>query len=180
MRQIIIILISCTLASNFSLSAQCYPPPADKCQDAHTICSMQELDGFKCAVVSYSNPTACLPCKGKGGPHNTSWWAFIAEGGRTTIKISIYNCIINGTGVQFGIESACDCSEQVFCYSDCATSGEYTLIADLIPNKKYYFWMDGCTGDVCDFTMRSSLGGTPNQIIQKLNILLWKYVLDAV
>ncbi|MBK9993435.1 MAG: hypothetical protein IPP01_05455 [Saprospiraceae bacterium] len=38
------------------------------------------------------NPTACLPCNGGGAPHNSSWWAFVTDGGNISISMTFSGC----------------------------------------------------------------------------------------
>ncbi|MBK7226189.1 MAG: hypothetical protein IPH96_12565 [Saprospiraceae bacterium] len=60
-------------------SQTCTPPATNNCDEANILCSIDELNGFICQSVDYSNPTACLgggtSCP-NGVPHNSSWWAF--------------------------------------------------------------------------------------------------------
>ncbi len=149
------------------LDAQCLQEGAFNCEDAFVFCSLDELDGYKCYNTEQSNPTACLPCNGYGAPHNSSWWAFVSEGGEVSITIIFDFCYNPGggqpSGAQYGIVSQCDCSGQVACHSNCNTYGDTAIIkAFLIPCRTYYLWLDGCNGDVCHFTIKTSGGKKPN------------------
>ncbi len=162
-RFLLILLISLTIGSNVQLLAQCTPPSADNCQDANVLCSLDEVNGYSCSNPNYSNPTGCSPlCPSGGGAHNTAWWAFVCDGGNVTITITYQNCSVNGTGVQMGIWGDCDCSESVACNPNCTGPGQFTITAQLTACKTYYLFVDGCSGDVCDFTITTSGGSAPH------------------
>lgn len=156
---IFLILILCTRSNAI---AQCTPPWADNCEDANVLCSLDELNGYSCSSLKYSNPTGCSPiCPQGGGPHNTAWWAFVCDGGQVTINFKFQNCSVNGEGLQIGIWGNCDCTESVACNSDCNGPGQFALTANLIACKTYYLFVDGCSEDICDFTITTSGGGQP-------------------
>jgi uncharacterized repeat protein (TIGR01451 family) len=142
--------------------AQCSPPSADNCKDANVLCSLDELNGYSCSNPVYSNPTGCTPlCPGGGASHNTAWWAFVTEGGNVTITFNIGNCSITGGGIQYGIWGDCDCKESIACNNDVHGPGTYTINANFIACKTYYLFVDGFLGDVCDFTIRTNGGSSP-------------------
>ncbi|MEP7196828.1 MAG: T9SS type A sorting domain-containing protein [Saprospiraceae bacterium] len=144
------------------LSAQCTPAATDNCEDANVLCSLNEVNGYTCSNPDYSNPTGCTPlCPTGGGAHNTSWWAFVTKGGNVCITVTFSNCSVNGTGVQFGIWGDCDCGESIFCDPACSGPGTKQACGVLEACKTYYLFVDGCTGDVCDFTITTSGGGAP-------------------
>lgn len=146
-----------------SLSAQCTPAMAESCEEAVVICSLDELNGYSCNNPS-TVPSFCSPlCTGGGVGHNTSWWAFTCNGGEVSITISIGGCITN-QGLQFGIWGDCSCGEDVVCNAvPCAEPGSVnTIKVKLEACKTYFLWVDGCSGDICDFTINTSLGGSPS------------------
>jgi hypothetical protein len=163
----ITLLLSLTFALLIDrIYSQCVPEAADACDGALVLCSLDELNGFKCTNSTLINPTACLPCNGTGAPNNSSWWAFVAEGGPAEIKIQFSDCYnpfgSSPLGVQVGIVSACDCSGSIACHSDCNGNGDSIIIkANLQSCKVYYLWVDGCNGDVCNFIITTSGGKHP-------------------
>ncbi|HMZ40827.1 MAG TPA: hypothetical protein PK099_11050 [Saprospiraceae bacterium] len=163
MNRIILVFSMLWATLQFSqLNAQCTPASADNCEDANVLCSLDEVNGYTCQNPDYSNPTGCTPlCPSGGGAHNTSWWAFVTNGGNVCITVTFSNCTVNGTGVQFGIWGDCDCGESIFCDPSCTGPGTKTACGVLEPCKTYYLFVDGCTGDVCDFTLTTSGGGPP-------------------
>jgi hypothetical protein len=144
-------------------SQTCTPPSADNCDAANVLCSLDELNGFICQSVDYSNPTACLgagtSCP-NGVPHNSSWWAFVTNGGFVSITVTFSGCV-NGQGLQIGVVGACDCSGQISCNSNCSFGGSITISGNLVPCKTYYLWVDGCNGDICTFNLSTSGGAPP-------------------
>ncbi len=143
------------------LLAKCTPASSDYCKDANVLCSLDELNGYSCANIEYSNPSGCAPlCPSGAVAHNTSWWAFVTNGGNICITITYNQCTVTGNGVEFGIWGDCDCGESIFCDPSCTGPGSKTACGVLKPCKTYYLFVDGCSGDVCDFTITTS-GGTP-------------------
>ncbi|MBK9995134.1 MAG: hypothetical protein IPP01_14430 [Saprospiraceae bacterium] len=160
-----ILLFLCFLAyqTNPCKSQNCTPASADNCENSNVFCSLNEINGFTCQNVDYSNPTACIgaftSCP-NGVPHNSSWWAFVTNGGFVSITVTFSGCI-NFLGVQIGVVGACDCSQQIYCNSSCNLGGSITISGNLAPCKTYYLWVDGCDGDVCVFTLTTSGGTSP-------------------
>ena len=166
MKNFLLVVFSCLFVSVNYLQSQCTPAAADACDGAAVLCSLDELSGYTCSNTTASNPTACLPCNGGGAPHNSSWWAFVTDGGNVTVTITFSGCYNpnggNPSGVQIGIVSACDCSGQIACEPGCSgNGGSITINGSLQPCKIYYLWVDGCNGDVCNFTITTSGGGRP-------------------
>ncbi|MEP7197914.1 MAG: T9SS type A sorting domain-containing protein [Saprospiraceae bacterium] len=152
------------------LTAQCVPAPADYCQDANVFCSPNEMNGFTCKNADYSNPSGCNPlCPNGSSADNTSWWAFTSNGGNICITVTYSNCSVTGMGLQMGIWYDCNCSESITCDPSCTGPGNKVLCAVFSPCKTYYLFIDGCSGDVCDFTMSTS-GGAPPQLPALTNI----------
>lgn len=140
------------------LIAQCVPAASNTCDSANVICSLTELNGFHCQNTDKVNSSGCRPlCPTGGIANNTSWWAFASNGGNVCLTIEFSNCSVLGSGIQFGLYGSCDCKDTVFCHSDCTGPGKYQLCGQLDPCKTYYFFVDGCSGDVCDFTINTDL-----------------------
>ena len=150
-----------------SLIAQCTPAAVDNCADANVFCGLDEVNGYTCQNPSdiHAELYPCgagILCPSAGGayaPHNTSWLAFVSNGGPVTITMTTTNC--GGAGVQFGIWGDCNCGEEVACNPFCAGPGTVSITANLTPCKIYYLFVDGCSGDVCYFTLSTSGGAPP-------------------
>ncbi|MBK9270410.1 MAG: T9SS type A sorting domain-containing protein [Saprospiraceae bacterium] len=145
-----------------TIKAQCTPAFAENCEDSFVFCSLSALNGYCCQNPNYANPTGCTPlCPNGGSSYNTGWWAFTSRGGTASITISFSNCSVNGQGLKMGIWDACDCDESIVCNPACNGPSTYTLNFNLANCKTYYFFIDGCNGDVCDFCLTTSGGGAP-------------------
>lgn len=139
------------------LRSQCTPPPSESCNGARVICSLSELNGYCCTMLDQSNPTGCSPlCPEGGEAHNTSWWAFVSQGGPVTITVTTSNCSVNGTGVQLGIWGDCSCTESIVCNPVCMGPSTYNYNLNLEACKTYYLFVDGCNGDVCDICLKTT------------------------
>jgi len=145
------------------LIAQCTPPMSEYCDEVSVLCSLDEVNGYACQNNS-SVPSPCAPLCSQGGVgHNTSWWGFVSQGGNVTITLTIGGCTTS-QGLQYGIWGDCNCSEEIACRSiPCVPPGSVEVInANLKACKTYYLWVDGCSGDICDFTLNNSGGGSPS------------------
>lgn len=146
------------------LKAQCTPNPAETCEQANVLCSLDELNGYACNNPGTVPSHCSVLCSQGGVGHNTSWWGFVTQGGNVTITLTIGGCTFFGSpGLQFGIWGDCSCSEDVFCRSiPCMPPNSVEVInVKLVPCRTYYLWVDGCSSDICDFTLNTSGGHTP-------------------
>ncbi|MEP7197915.1 MAG: T9SS type A sorting domain-containing protein [Saprospiraceae bacterium] len=152
------------------MHAQCVPAYSDNCEESSVLCSLAELNGYSCTSLDYSNPTGCSPlCPSGGVASRTIWWSFVTNGGNICITITYSNCSVNGMGLQMGIWHDCDCKESLVCNPNCTGPGNKVLCGVLEACKTYYLFVDGCSGDVCDFTLTTS-GGAPPQLPPLNNI----------
>ncbi|MBK9716710.1 MAG: T9SS type A sorting domain-containing protein [Saprospiraceae bacterium] len=161
----VILFFALIFSINHFLVSQCTPASETSCEDAKVLCSLTELNGFTCRLSSASNTTGCMPiCPSGGSPENIEWWAFTSEGGNVTISLTISNCTntTGAIGMEFGLSGNCNCSESVACNRLCNGPGTYTISATLTACKTYYLFIDGCNGDLCDYTIQTSGGNAPN------------------
>lgn len=157
-----LLLICISVVFCGSLSAQCTPPMAETCEESSVLCSLDEVNGYACNNPS-SVPSNCSPLCSQGGVgHNTSWWGFVTQGGSVTVTLTIGGCT-SSQGLQFGIWADCNCGVEVACRSiPCVPPNSVQVVtANLVACKTYYLWVDGCSGDICDFTLNTSGGGPP-------------------
>lgn len=144
------------------LYGQCSPPQSENCDEANVLCSLAELNGYECNNPS-TVPSPCSPLCSQGGVgHNTSWWAFVTNGGKITLTLTNGGCT-SSQGMQYGIWGDCNCGEEIACRSiPCIPPNSVSAITiDLKPCKTYYLWVDGCSGDICDFTINTSIDTSP-------------------
>lgn len=152
------------LTIDSELYAQCTPKSANQCKNVQVLCSLDELNGYTCKNTS-AIPSPCYPLCSQGGiPHNTSWWGFVTQGGPVTITLKVGACNPLLNGMQFGVWGDCACREEIICNSlPCVPENSTVVVsANLKPCKLYYLWVDGCAGEVCDFTLNTTGGGPPS------------------
>jgi hypothetical protein len=165
MKKIVIIVLMIIYFNVDRINSQCVPAASDDCESAAVLCSLDELNGYTCSTRPDFNPTACLPCNGQGTANNSSWWAFVSEGGNIVINVNYGGCTnpygAAPSGMQMGLVGGCDCSHPVSCHTNCnGSSGSFTITGFLVPCKTYFFWVNGCNGDECNFTISTSGGGS--------------------
>jgi hypothetical protein len=137
---------------------------SDVCEHVNMFCSLDELNGFEGSNWSQM-PSLCNPLCSQGGVgHNTNWIGFVSKGGLTNFIFTIGECDpLSNQGMQVGIWGDCSCWEEVACASiPCIPpNSQASFKIVLYPNKIYYLFLDGCSGDICDFTINTSGGGSP-------------------
>ncbi|MEP7197933.1 MAG: gliding motility-associated C-terminal domain-containing protein [Saprospiraceae bacterium] len=155
------IWISCPIFS------QCTPDRSDDCDGASVLCGLSAMNGYSCKNADYPNMSGPPSlCPGWGAPTNIGWWAFVSSGGNVCITVTYNNCTFpppGGTnGIQLGIYGDCSFNDLIICDATCpGPVGTKTICANLIACKTYYFFVDGCNGDVCDFILQTSGGAAP-------------------
>jgi hypothetical protein len=133
------------------------------CDEVQGFCSLADLD-YSWNILDTFNSSGPWPlCDSYGVSQNTNWTGFYAEGGAVSVKIIVGKCFSlysNQTrGIQAAIIADCEGKEIIDCYNKCGDSlsmFNFTLKGNLEANKKYYLFVDGCSGDVCDFAIRVS------------------------
>lgn len=158
--------------SNYSYT-QCTPSPSSDCLNTvKLLCGLGELNGYTCQITADQHPdyypcgTTAL-CPGSGpddGPQNTEWWSFVTKGGNVSITINYSSCNL-GQGLQMGIWADCFCGQEITCHSICTGApGSYTILANLEACKYYYLFVDGCGGDICNYTLSITGGDAPELV----------------
>lgn len=161
-KHVLFILIFCL--SILKLSAQppsCPPPgfpePGNTCNTAPILCP--DLDGY-CATINNSNTQQTFPgCPGFA-LNNDEWFAFFA--GSTTISMTITpsNCSPGGNqGLQGGIYRNC-VSAPIDLQCSCTTNPFVLQGNNFIVGQIYYIVLDGCAGNVCDYSVDVTQGST--------------------
>jgi hypothetical protein len=139
-----------------------FPAPGNTCVQAPILCGT--LDGY-CATINNNNVVQQYPSCPGWTLNNDEWFGFIASSTTITIKITPSNCSGGNPG-QEGLQAAvyqtcvaspiarqCQCSTDPFML----TANNYVI------GQLYYFVIDGCQGDVCDYEIAVTEGsmGTP-------------------
>ncbi|MFZ1379875.1 MAG: T9SS type A sorting domain-containing protein [Saprospiraceae bacterium] len=157
------------LSLNFDIViSQCNPAPNSNCDSDNYFCSLSILNGYTCTtspIYDYN-----FDCGGAGCSEtqksNAGWWKFMTNGGNITITVSYSSCTnshgFSPSGIHFGIIESCSCFRPIICHSSCSgTSGTYTYSATLKACTVYSFWIGGCNGDVCNYSISVTGGGAP-------------------
>jgi len=154
------------LFSSSLLAQDCPPPgfpePGNTCPEAPILCP--DLDGY-CATINNINVPQPFPCcSGAWILNNDEWFAFFAGTTTITIEIVPQNCTDGDQmGLQGGIYDACPmnggCNAmdvQCSCIEDpfILTSNNYVV------GEVYWIVLDGCNGNVCDYTINVLEGST--------------------
>ncbi|NOT37364.1 MAG: T9SS type A sorting domain-containing protein [Saprospiraceae bacterium] len=134
---------------------------SDNCSSAPIQPNPTYLNGIL-KPADYSNEDGPVPlCPNGGKIHNIQWWGFTSNGGNVEFQVSSINCS-NGNGLQFALLKNCNSANPIYCKSTCNEFGStYIFSANLEPCEYYTFWVDGCTGDMCDLNF-SVVGTIPD------------------
>lgn len=152
----------------------CAPPItlASTCSESCVLCG---IDGFtntnSSTDLGMAPPGFCAPQL-----HNTQWVGFVAGSTSISMQIDVFDCQINGDGLQIGIYGTQNC-EDFQLVSECYPSIPENTFAQfnmsgLQVGGIYFVVIDGSNGDICDFTIdiTSGSGNAPpivgNTIIQ--------------
>jgi gliding motility-associated-like protein len=144
------------------VSAQCPPPgfplPGDNCAQAPVLC--QNIDGY-CTTINNNNQVQTFPgCPGNV-LNNDEWFAFFAGTPTITLQITPTNC--QGPPGQMGLQAALydGCQGNALATQCNCTSAPFLLSSNsFVVGQIYWVVIDGCAGDVCDYTVNVLAGST--------------------
>jgi hypothetical protein len=125
-----------------------------------TIFLCQGLDGLNLSLNDYNYPQYFPGCPANS-LNNPSWYSFMANSETVTISVTPSNC--QGTNGQFGIQGAiyANCGGEPLTQQCECTDAFFMLSSDqFVPGQIYYLVLDGCAGDICDFTVEMLQGST--------------------
>jgi gliding motility-associated-like protein len=139
-------------------------PVGELCTSAIYICG-SEMNGYKATMPnnkSVHQPWNAL-CNGNGNIDNIVWYSFTPCQKKVTIEITVTNCtVVNGfSGVQAGLFKGCkenlflDCSKSPDSNDGDGLKGTFRVSSDKFePGEPGFFYLDGYSGSVCDFTLK--------------------------
>jgi hypothetical protein len=152
---------------------------------APIMCDLECLDGFSATMPdSLYEPQPEFLCELGGTANNMSWFAFVAGSDSISLTVTPSDCnTITSSGgttfsnIQAGIFESCDLDDRaIVCHNPCNgddkdNPGPATLsVGGIIPGQTYYFFVDGCNGTVCDYTITVNYGNQPFDINEPTNI----------
>ncbi len=157
-----ILVFAFTLMAGLAeIHAQCPPPgfpqPGNTCPDAPVLCD--NIDGY-CATVNNNNVVQPFPGCPNNVLNNDEWFAFFAGTTTITLEITPSNCQQSGNmGLQGGIYGAC--ISQIMDVQCPCTQNPFQLTSNnFVVGQIYYLVIDGCAGNVCDYSVAVLEGST--------------------
>lgn len=140
------------------------PPPGFYCSEAPVLC-----EGFDTitGILGALNIAQLFPQCWGNVLNNTAWYGFVAGSSHIAIEILPENCAgLNGQqGMQGAIYAGCD-GFPLALQCDCTTAPFVLESSQFIPGNTYYLVLDGCAGDICDYTLNVLQGSvvTPDTL----------------
>jgi hypothetical protein len=154
------------LSFSLPLSAQTVAiAAAGSCEDAQAVCFTKFTANLRpippIGIVFPGCPANSLD--------NPDWYAFIPETSNLKFSITTGSCLMGG-GIQVGIYDNCGTPANFLGGSCPCTLDNLDLAISVIPGNTYYLVVDGCAGDVCEYTvevvdgsLKDPLNGAPLQ-----------------
>jgi gliding motility-associated-like protein len=161
MKRLYYLLTCLLLIYGVSLRAQCPPTgfasPAATCANAPVLCA--NIDGY-CALINTVNTPMNFPgCPGNQ-LNNSDWFAFYAGSTSISLQIVPSNCQpASQQGLQCAIYAACINTPMVT-HCACSTAPMTLTANNYVVGQIYWFVIDGCGGDVCNYTVHVLSGST--------------------
>ncbi|MEK7254053.1 MAG: hypothetical protein AAB316_04860, partial [Bacteroidota bacterium] len=147
--------------NQINLQAQCPPPgfptPGGTCPTAPILC--ENLDGY-CATINNNNVVQNFPGCPNNVLNNDEWFAFFAGTTTITIVVTPSNCQAGGNqGLQGGIYGGC-INQIMDVQCPCSTNPFTLTSTNFVVGQIYWFVLDGCAGNVCNFAIDVTEGST--------------------
>ncbi len=159
-KRLLIVAFTCIATLNH-LAAQCppagFPQPGNTCLQAPILCP--DLDGY-CATINNANTPQAFPSCPGWFLNNDEWFAFFAGSTSISITITPSNCSPGANqGLQGGIYTNCvNTPMDVQC--SCTTNPFVLNSNNFVVGQIYYIVLDGCGGNVCDYSVDVTVGST--------------------
>ena len=146
------------------------PPSYDfssNCENAaevDPICTYEEFASLSGSMFTETS-TGSTPsplCPTGGGAHNMTWFSFVPGSVDFSFDIVPSNCTTNEgfTGIQVGVYTDCSFTQSVYCQETCSADPVTIpgISVNWTPGETYYAFLDGCLGNVCDFSIENVTG----------------------
>ena len=126
-------------------------------EQAVPICDLSEISGA-CFTMNASESiiSDIRPiCIDNETLDNGSWFSFITPNGDIQLLIAPLSCLqgrCGELGMHMGVFNDCDIQNPLWCSEGPCVPKELMTPAGLFtPGERYYFFVDGCGGAICDF-----------------------------
>lgn len=129
----------------------------------------ESLDGY-CNTINNNNQPRNFPCCQNWQLNNDEWFGFFAGTTTITMEITPSNCDPGQQqGLQAAIYAACPafpppngwCNNNVMDSQCSCTENPFTLTSsNFVVGQVYWFVIDGCSGNVCDYSIDVTQGST--------------------
>ncbi|HND89121.1 MAG TPA: hypothetical protein PK971_12380, partial [Saprospiraceae bacterium] len=118
------------------------------------------IDGY-CTTINNNNQQQPFPGCNGWVLNNDEWFAFVAGTTTITLQITPSNCTSNGNnqGMQGGIYRTC-VGNPMDLQCPCTENPFILTSTNFVVGQIYYVVMDGCGGDVCDYSVDVLAGST--------------------
>ncbi|MFZ4633075.1 MAG: gliding motility-associated C-terminal domain-containing protein [Saprospiraceae bacterium] len=142
-----------------------FPDPGNSCPDAPILC--ENLDGY-CSEINNNNMTQNFPGCPNNVLNNDEWFAFYAGTTEIVIQVTPSNCSPGqNMGLQGAIYSGCPPGVPIMDRQCACTTQPFILESiNYVIGQIYWFVLDGCAGNVCDYSIDvlegSTVGMPPN------------------
>ncbi len=162
MRRIYVILVLVLAGTQFLL-AQCPPPgtPTSTNTCGEAVANCLNLNGY-CGTINNNNQQQPFPGCPNNVLNNDEWFAFYAGTTNIAIQITPSNCQTGGQqGLQGAIYQACGPPWVAMDLQCPCTTNPFTLNnSNFVIGQIYYIVIDGCGGNVCDYSVQVTQGST--------------------
>lgn len=144
------------------------PAAGNACVTATPICNLNGYCGNTSATYG-DNSWSQLDTAFCGSIENNSFLTFVATATSISLSVSVQNCA-NNNGIQMMIFSAATCGSgpvtSLTCWSpgNVPTGPANVSASGLVVGNTYYLMIDGFAGDVCDYSISATGGGTQTNV----------------
>lgn len=165
MKKFYAVLFALTLVGQW-VNAQCPPPgfpqSGNTCPQAPILC--ENLNGY-CNTINNNNQQQPFPGCPNNVLNNDEWFAFYAGTTQISIVITPSNCQTGGQqGLQGAIYQGCGPPWVAMDLQCPCSTNPFTLeSSNFVIGQIYWIVLDGCGGNVCDYSVSVTSGSTVGQ-----------------
>lgn len=135
------------------------------CSTAPLLC--QGVNGYCATLGDSTGERYFFGCAGNAVLNNEQWISFLAGSSSISLEITPSHCQSTGTsvGVQAGLFQGCPNLATVIAVQCDCTTDPFVLSSDsFVVGQRYTLVVDGCAGDICDYSIAVLSGSTIGQL----------------